>query len=313
MKQIVVFRPLVSRYQGTSFRESEEKAFLELGLRYTADINEITNSDDVILITTTNCEIKFIEELLVGLKPILWLHPNSGYDNITTTHLKNVSCPVITGNEIRAKAVFQYIVECLLKATGSIPFVQKWDSDRSFSRSFKKKVLVYGKGHIGSLLESYLNLTPYQYEFVDPYQKLTTKMSLEEADIFILACSLNKNNYHLFDEDFFSVIKKDAVIINPARGKLIDFNSLKSFLKSNDKAQGFIDVFENEPYPMEKINLENIHMSSHIAGVYDEIDDAIIQFEFDAIANFLELSNDQFLTRYQMANLKNKNKEDFLK
>ncbi|KAF2866434.1 D-isomer specific 2-hydroxyacid dehydrogenase [Massariosphaeria phaeospora] len=68
-----------------------------------------------------------------------------------------------------------------------------------------------------------------------------------ESDILIVGCALTPSTKHLVNADFFARMKKLAVIINVARGPIIDTNALVDAL---DKEQIFgagLDVIENEP------------------------------------------------------------------
>lgn len=322
MSKYIVFRPLVSKYQGSSFRQREISLLKKLHIEYAKSLEEVkdalalNNEYKVILITTTNCERDFLTDILKIIQPILWIHPNSGYDNITTQHLKKTESAVITGNEIRAKAVCLYIIQCLTKALGDIPFVKKWDPDREFPRELSKKILVYGYGHIGSLVANFLRNLDLQHKVVDPYSNEVDKSirddELREYDIIVLACSFNKSNKNFVNREFLSKCKKDVSLINPARGELVVFNDLLEFLNKHPQAKAFLDVYEVEPLNFEDYQLDNLYTSSHVAGVYKEIDDSIIDFEFNTISDFIELDPEKFENKYYKANLKNKSTNDFV-
>ncbi|EQC51280.1 hypothetical protein, partial [Bacteriovorax sp. DB6_IX] len=57
---------------------------------------------------------------------------------------------------------------------------------------------------------------------------------------------------------------------------------------------------------------KNIHLSSHIAGVYEDIDQVIIEHELNTIKDFFELEEDKFKKKYERLLLKNKIINDIL-
>ena len=67
-------------------------------------------------------------------------------------------------------------------------------------------------------------------------------------------------------------MKEDAVIINTARGSLIDESALYDALKSGRLRAAGLDVFEEEPLPLTSplLELENILLAGHVAGLDNE-------------------------------------------
>lgn len=74
---------------------------------------------------------------------------------------------------------------------------------------------------------------------------------LKEADILILACSLTPENRHLMNDTAFTRMKQGAMLINVARGPIIDEAALVAALDSGKIGSAGLDVFEIEPLPMD--------------------------------------------------------------
>ena len=101
--------------------------------------------------------------------------------------------------------------------------------------------------------------------------------------------SLNKKNVGFISENSFKKMKKNVLFINPARGKLVNEKHLIHFLEENSEAFAFLDVFEQEPLSFEKFaHLKNVKLSSHIAGVFNKLDQSIIDFETDILRSYRE-------------------------
>ena len=92
---------------------------------------------------------------------------------------------------------------------------------------------------------------------------------LQKADIISLHCPLTPETKHIINADSISLMKKGAVIINTARGGLIDETALISALESGHIKAAGLDVFEKEP--PEKTNpllsFNNVTVSPHVGGL----------------------------------------------
>ena len=102
---------------------------------------------------------------------------------------------------------------------------------------------------------------------------------LAEADIIVLAVSL-KNNEAMVNGDFLAQLKSNALLVNIARGGLVDEAALIKFLKRNPQVFYICDVLKNEPdytrapesqdYQNPLLDLPNVLFTPHIAGMTEE-------------------------------------------
>ena len=89
------------------------------------------------------------------------------------------------------------------------------------------------------------------YEYVD----LDTL--LKESDIISLHANLTKENYHIINESSFEKMKDGVIIINTARGALIDTKALLKYLNSGKVRAVALDVLESEPEIKEEVQVLN--------------------------------------------------------
>jgi len=91
---------------------------------------------------------------------------------------------------------------------------------------------------------------------------------LERADFVSLNCDLNPTSYHLMSDSEFAGMKKSSVVINTARGPIIDEGALIRALRKGQIAGAALDVFENEPLPADNPlrNMDNVLMAPHNAN-----------------------------------------------
>ena len=91
---------------------------------------------------------------------------------------------------------------------------------------------------------------------------------ISESDFISIHTILNDQTYHLFGKDQFNIMKKSAIIVNTARGPIIDMESLYEALKNNQIAGAALDVTEPEPILMNHpiLSLENFVVTPHIGS-----------------------------------------------
>lgn len=107
------------------------------------------------------------------------------------------------------------------------------------------------------------------------YPPLALKPFLKECDHVVLTAPLTTNTRHLIDADAIAAMQPHAVLVNVARGQVIDEQALIEALKEEKIAAAALDVFEEEPLLPESPlwELPNVILSPHVAGFtprYDE-------------------------------------------
>lgn len=91
------------------------------------------------------------------------------------------------------------------------------------------------------------------------------------ADIIVLCCPLADDTYHLINEKTLALMKPGAVLINPARGGLVDTDALIDALKNRRIAGAALDAFEEEPLLESPLfELDNVLLTPHIGGLADK-------------------------------------------
>ena len=308
MTKLCVVRPHLSPYLVNNYAKTEKNFSESLGMSYSPNIPE---TQDYILITDTHVDLnQLTPEQLQRLK--LVIHPNSGVDNLNLELLKTYSIPLVTGNPIRANAVAEYILSILFNHLSYPRFQKRWSMKRQWQRPLIQElnILLIGHGHIGRLVNKSLSSLGARLLIHDPNPRFLIENAehihidnydLKLVDVVILAASYN--DHPIIDKSILDKLNEEVLIINPARGKHIETNSLINFLIENPKSMAYLDVLETEPPSDEflaKIEpLNNFFMSSHIAGVYENISQAMLDFEKKVLEDFVHLSFEDFLRRYQ--------------
>lgn len=89
---------------------------------------------------------------------------------------------------------------------------------------------------------------------------------LRQADVVSLHIPGGPDNDHLIDAARLGLMKKDAVLVNTARGDLIDEGALFLALQGKQLAAAALDVFSEEPYTGPLITLPNVVLTSHLGS-----------------------------------------------
>ena len=91
---------------------------------------------------------------------------------------------------------------------------------------------------------------------------------LHDADIVIIACPLNDVTRGLVGENFFSQMNPESILVNVARGPVINTEELLSALDQNELSHAILDVFDVEPLDSGNALWQHpsVTMTSHIAG-----------------------------------------------
>ncbi|MDD6423452.1 MAG: NAD(P)-dependent oxidoreductase [Intestinibaculum porci] len=117
---------------------------------------------------------------------------------------------------------------------------------------------IVGLGHIGRKVASVATALGAQVVYTsvsgvkrhESYPCLDFDHLLEISDIISIHCPLTEKTRHLFDEDAFEKMKSSAILINVARGPIVDEEALAKALNGNQLMGAGLDVFETEPLPL---------------------------------------------------------------
>jgi len=154
-----------------------------------------------------------------------------------------------------------------------------WKADLFLGKDLSPAQLgIVGLGRIG--LATALRMQPFVKQIT--YYSRSRKPELEKkfgliyqtfldlvktSDIISLHLPFSPDLYHLFNQDTFALMKKDAVFINVSRGKLMDENALCDFLENGHLFGAGLDVYENEPQINPRLlEMENVVLLPHIGS-----------------------------------------------
>jgi glycerate dehydrogenase len=122
--------------------------------------------------------------------------------------------------------------------------------------------------------------------------RISFEQLLSDADVVSLHCPLTQETKNLFDKVAFDKMKTSSVLINTARGPVVNSRDLAIALRSGKIAHAIIDVLEVEPpelnHPLLDKNLSNISLTHHIAWGSLQAQQRLMDSVADNIRAFIE-------------------------
>lgn len=118
-----------------------------------------------------------------------------------------------------------------------------------------------------------------------PYEEL-----LQESDVLVFLCALDEETRGMLGAAQIAQMREGSIVVNTARGPLIDGEALAEALRSGKLAGAGLDVFEKEPLQADNpfFQMKNVVLSPHIAGITKEAFQRMIQGAMENIALFEE-------------------------
>ncbi|MGI5959619.1 MAG: 2-hydroxyacid dehydrogenase [Massiliimalia sp.] len=130
-----------------------------------------------------------------------------------------------------------------------------------------------------------------RHNFTHPFIESTDLHTLlSQSDIVSLHCPLNEDSRNLIDEKAISLMKDGAILINTARGPVVDSHALADSLNRGKLSGAGIDVFETEPplntdHPL--LHAKNTLVTPHVAFASQESMKARAQIVFDNLTQWM--------------------------
>ena len=227
------------------------------------DHNMVKDADALIVRTRTRCDKALLDHTNVQFIATATI----GFDHIDTDYCRTAGIHWQNAPGCNAASVAQYIHSALILL------------EQKQRQSLEGKTLgIVGVGHVGSLVQKVGKELGMNCLLCDaPRQDTehnTDFVSLEqisrESDIVTFHVPLIKEGKyktrHMADKDFLLAMKRDAVLINTARGEVSDNNALLWALNNHIIGHAILDVWENEPDINLTLLYKTIIGTPHIAG-----------------------------------------------
>lgn len=252
------------------------------------DIDFVTDVDD-----PANIEVMFtMPSLVKGMdvskyKSLKWIqYLMAGYDGVDLDMLKQNNIVFSNAQDIFSKSIAEDVFTKILYFNRNVHhYLQckkdgRWEPIREEPELTGSTVLILGVGSIGKELakrfkafETYVIGYRNQQIMEENFDEIITDedgltSALKEADYVILALPLNEKTKYFFDRDKIKHMKSSALLINVARGQVVNQTDLVEALKNKQIRGAGLDVVDPEPLPKDHAlwKLENVYITPHNAS-----------------------------------------------
>ena len=209
--------------------------------------------------------------------------------DMETIRMHNI--PVYVNAGVNARSVAEHTLTLMLCCLKNIPQInnnvkrgiwKKQQTGVTCNELYGKTVGLVGMGAIGRHVASYLNVFGAKILYTDVFRvsleteqqlSLTYVKSFQEmlpqVDVLSFHCPLTPENKDMLNTRSIALMKDNAIVVNTARGKLIEPLALYNALKGRKLRSAALDVHYEEPimekYPLAE--LENVILTPHIGGL----------------------------------------------
>lgn len=213
-----------------------------------------------------------------------------GLDALDLEAIKKRNIPLYVNQGVNAESVAEHTLLLMLACLRKLPTINQrtkngiWEKQKQGVQTAElrgKTIGIIGMGNIAKTLVGllkpfalkilYYNLSrmPSAFEFENDMTFVSLDELLESSDIITIHCALTPETSNLINSSSIHKMKDNAILINTARGGIVDPAALAAALRKGKLSFAALDVHTTEPipddYPLKDI--ENVILTPHIAGV----------------------------------------------
>ena len=231
--------------------------------------------------------------MLAAADSLKWVHiSGAGVEKNLFPEFRDSNILLTNSRGIHGAQMSEWVLGALLHLAQRFSSVEEWRRSRVW-RANKEvmtrtsfilegmRALIVGYGHIGSVVARKLAgigvlcdglvMTRRQGSIpLHPTEKLPELIG--NYDIVVIALPLTHATEKLFDRAMFARMKPGSILVNIARGKIVDEPAMIEALKNGPLGYVALDVFTEEPLPEDSplFELANVFMTPHISGNFPE-------------------------------------------
>jgi len=231
-----------------------------------------------------------------------------GLDNVDISAASKKGIVVMNAPDGNATTAAEHAVAMMMSLSRKIPQATasmkdgKWEKKKFSGRELTGKTVgIVGIGRIGSIFADRAQGLRMKVIAYDPHMpaELVAKMGIElvsieelckRADYISIHVPLTKETKHLLSTSEFKAMKTDAMLIDCARGGVVDEEALYEALASGQIAGAALDVFEVEPTTRENcklLGLDNFICTPHLGASTSEAQENVAVTIAEQIAEYL--------------------------
>lgn len=213
---------------------------------------------------------------------------SAGFDRVPMDYVKEHNITINNARGVYSAPMAEYAVSGVLQLYKQGRFfmenqkAHRWEKRRDLKELSGQSVCILGCGSVGTECAKRFEAFECKVYGVDivvrdiehyshVYHLNDVKEALSKADIVVITLPLTDETHHMFNEEIFSAMKTGTVLVNIARGALVDTDELITALH-NKLGGAVLDVFEEEPVNKNSPlwDMENVIITPHNSFVGNE-------------------------------------------
>lgn len=231
-----------------------------------------------------------------------------GTEMLDIEAIKRHNIPVYVNAGVNARSVAEHTITLILACLKRLPQINQqvhngvWKKQQTGVTThelYEKTVALVGMGNIGRTVAAMLKPFGVRIIYTDVFRQSETvehdlgiiyfpsfEAMLPEADVLSFHCPLTKDNHGMLNSDTLSMLKPGAIVVNTARGKLVNPDALYDAIRSGHVSAASLDTHYEEPtregYKLAE--LENVILTPHIGGLSYEAFESMMR---EAMSNII--------------------------
>jgi len=235
----------------------------------------------------------------------------TGTDNVDLEACKERGITVCNARQYSNPAVVQHTFTLMLSLMTNVISYQrdvkqgKWSKsdifcllDYPIMEMEGKTIGIIGYGNLGSAVAKVAEAFGMVVKICQrPNSKpvdgrLALTRLVEISDVISIHCPLTPDTHHLISTEQFSLMKQNAILINTARGAIVDVSALAHALRNRQISGAGIDVLDQEPpgpdYPLLSDDIPNLLLTPHNAWATFESRQRLVQQLAENLSGWLQ-------------------------
>ena len=253
------------------------------------------------------CNGLFLHHPIEQFKNLMFIQLTSaGYDRVPMDYVEEHKIKIYNARGVYSIPMAEFALCGVLQLYKKSRFFfenqkeHKWEKHLELLELYGKTVCIVGCGSVGQECAKRfcgfgcsvigVDLKPYKNDFFESMISIEEiETFISKSDIVVLTLPLTEQTKGLFNSDMFAKMKKGAVLVNIARGAIVDTVALKNALQNN-LGGAVLDVFEEEPLGENSPlwDMENVIITPHNSFVGEGNKERITQCIYKTLSRLGE-------------------------
>lgn len=207
---------------------------------------------------------------------------SAGYDRVPMEYIKGHNIDIFNARGVYSIPMAEFALSGVLELYKRSQFfaenqkIHKWIKNRTVKELYGKKVCIVGCGSVGTecalRFKAFgchvvgVDIKPYKSDLYEEMFSLEElDCALSRADIAVLTLPLTEKTHNLINSGRLAIMKSNSILVNIARGAIVDTNALITAVNKNIIGGAVLDVFSDEPLPSNSLlwDLDNVIITPH--------------------------------------------------